>query len=112
METPWYLCRKHINLHIYMYIQKLSFLMKISRRNALSAMALGSAGLAVPASLAGKEVLSPSKFSYCLNTSTISGNNPGLLSYIKIASSAGTMALRFGSGMCRQRLMKVIPCPS
>jgi len=63
--------------------------MHISRRNALSTMALGSAGLAVPASLAGKELASPSEFSYCLNTSTISGKNPGLLSYVKIASSAG-----------------------
>ena len=63
--------------------------MKISRRNALSTMALGSVGLTLSSSLAGKEAATPAKFSYCLNTSTISGKNPGLHSYVKIASSAG-----------------------
>jgi sugar phosphate isomerase/epimerase len=63
--------------------------MKISRRNALSAMALGSLGVTVPVSLLGKDAASPSKFRYCLNTSTISGNNPGLLKYIDIAAAAG-----------------------
>ncbi len=63
--------------------------MKISRRNALSTMALGTAGIALPTRLTGKESVSPSSFRYCLNTSTISGNNPGLLSYVEIASQAG-----------------------
>jgi len=63
--------------------------MKMSRRNALSALALGTVGVTVPASLAGKEAAAPSKFRYCLNTSTISGNNPGLHSYVEIASRAG-----------------------
>ena len=63
--------------------------MKMSRRNALSAMALGTLGVAGPVSLAGKDVTSLSKFRYCLNTSTISGQNPGLLKYIDIAAAAG-----------------------
>jgi sugar phosphate isomerase/epimerase len=63
--------------------------MKMSRRNALSAMALGTIGVTVPASLAGKDVSSASKFRYCLNTSTISGGNPGLHFYVEIASRAG-----------------------
>jgi len=63
--------------------------MKMSRRNALSAISLGALGLAAPTSLAGKDSSAPAKFSYCLNTSTISGNNPGLLTYVEIASSAG-----------------------
>jgi sugar phosphate isomerase/epimerase len=63
--------------------------MRISRRNALSAMALGTLGLTNPVPLRGEESNIPSKFRYCLNTSTISGKNPGLLKYIEIASKAG-----------------------
>lgn len=63
--------------------------MKISRRNALSSMALGSVGLTLPSSLAAKEAAKSSQFRYCLNTSTISGINPGLLGYVEIASKAG-----------------------
>jgi 2-keto-myo-inositol isomerase len=63
--------------------------MKISRRNALSALALGSLGVTAPVSLLGKEARSQSRFRYCLNTSTISGKNPGLLAYVDIASKAG-----------------------
>jgi 2-keto-myo-inositol isomerase len=63
--------------------------MRISRRNALSAMALGTLGLTNPVPLRGEVSKSPSTFRYCLNTSTISGKNPGLLKYIEIASKAG-----------------------
>jgi 2-keto-myo-inositol isomerase len=63
--------------------------MKISRRTALSAMAMGSLGISVPASLNGKESASASKFRYCLNTSTISGQELDLIRYIDIASAAG-----------------------
>jgi len=63
--------------------------MKISRRNALSTLALGSAGITVPLGLKAKGNPSPSQFRYCLNTSTISGKNPGLLKYVEIASQAG-----------------------
>lgn len=63
--------------------------MLISRRNALSSLALGTVGLAVPASLTAKRGPSPSRFRYCLNTSTISSENPGLHAYVDIASKAG-----------------------
>jgi 2-keto-myo-inositol isomerase len=63
--------------------------MKISRRNALSSLALGALGTSVPSSLAAKDLSTPAEFSYCLNTSTISAKNLGLLAYVKIASSAG-----------------------
>ncbi len=52
-------------------------------------MALGTLGLTNPVPLRGEESNIPSKFRYCLNTSTISGKNPGLLKYIEIASKAG-----------------------
>ncbi len=63
--------------------------MRISRRNALSAMAMGTLGISLPAPLRGEPSDSSGKFRYCLNTSTISGQNPGLLRYIEIASKAG-----------------------
>ena len=52
-------------------------------------MAMGTLGISRPESLHA-HVSDPSlKFRYCLNTSTISANNPGLLKYIEIASKAG-----------------------
>ena len=52
-------------------------------------MAMGTLGISLPESLQA-QVSDPSlKFRYCLNTSTISANNPGLLKYIEIASKAG-----------------------
>ena len=63
--------------------------MKMSRRNALSVVTLGAMGLAVPSSLAGRDSTSLTKFRYCLNTSTISGDSPGLHTYVEIASKAG-----------------------
>jgi len=63
--------------------------MKISRRKVLTTMALGTAGISIPASLAGKAAAAPSKFRYCLNTSTISGQGLDLLKYIEITAAAG-----------------------
>lgn len=63
--------------------------MRISRRNALSAIAMGSLGMAHPLSPRGEKTGTPSKFSFCLNTSTISGQNSGLCKYVEIASRAG-----------------------
>ena len=62
----------------------------ISRRKAITALGLGSAAMALPlSSFARQESPTPSTFRYCLNTSTISGQNPGLLKYIDIAANAG-----------------------
>ena len=63
--------------------------MRMSRRNALSAMAMGALGMTLPTPLRGEISKGSSKFRYCLNTSTISGQDPGLLKYIEIASKAG-----------------------
>ncbi len=63
--------------------------MKISRRNALSTLVLGTAGMMMPSTLSGKGVSSPAGFRYCLNTSTISGNSSGLEAHVAIASEAG-----------------------
>ena len=63
--------------------------MTISRRNALTALAMGAMGIARPLSLRGMVADSFSPFRFCLNTSTISGNDSGLLRYIDLASEAG-----------------------
>lgn len=60
----------------------------ITRRNAIKSISLGT-GLfltnsAVNAQISKKE----SQFSFCLNTSTIMGQNPGMLGYLEIAAKA------------------------
>ena len=52
-------------------------------------MTMGALGMIHTLPLRGEGSNVPSKFRYCLNTSTISGQNPGLLKYIEIASKAG-----------------------
>lgn len=52
-------------------------------------MAMGALGISHPLVLRGEALKSTTNFRYCLNTSTISGKNPGLLKYIEIASKAG-----------------------
>lgn len=54
----------------------------------LSGTAIASSFLA-PIACARASDITDAQFSYCLNTSTISGQNPGLKSYIEIASRAG-----------------------
>lgn len=61
----------------------------ITRRKALSAMALGSAGLVLPRPVIPQRAPGPDRFRYCLNTSTIRGQDPGLPGTIEIASRAG-----------------------
>jgi 2-keto-myo-inositol isomerase len=52
-------------------------------------MALGTLGLTASPLLRAMGSSGAETFSFCLNTSTISGQNPGLLNYIDIASKAG-----------------------
>lgn len=52
-------------------------------------MALGTLAAVSPFHLHGKELENQSTFRYCLNTSTISGQNQGLHKYIEVASKAG-----------------------
>jgi 2-keto-myo-inositol isomerase len=63
--------------------------MNISRRKALSAIALGTVAAGFPIRLRGRETINPANFRFCLNTSTISGNSSGLHRSIEVASQAG-----------------------
>ena len=61
----------------------------INRREALSSIALLSASAMFSKSCTSSQSTGEIEFRYCLNTSTISGQNPGILKYIEIASNAG-----------------------
>ncbi len=61
----------------------------IDRRKTLTLLSTVSTGLLLPHSAKSRDKAEQSVFRYCLNTSTISGQNPGLLKYIEIASKAG-----------------------
>lgn len=52
-------------------------------------MAMGAMGVTRPLPVRGAAISPPVKFRFCLNTSTISGQNSGLLNYVEIASRAG-----------------------
>lgn len=61
----------------------------ITRRNAIKSLSVG-AGLLLTNNAATAQVSQKeSQFSFCLNTSTIMGQKPGLLGYLEIASKAG-----------------------
>ena len=71
----------------------------ISRRKAIASLAMGSAALSFPLAALSREgpgsnerkkpVTGESKFRYCLNASTISGQKPDLHKQVEIASKAG-----------------------
>jgi len=61
----------------------------INRRKAIASIALISSSTLFPTSCISKQNQLKGAFRFCLNTSTISGKNPGLLKYIEIASIAG-----------------------
>ncbi|MDO9551734.1 sugar phosphate isomerase/epimerase [Rhodonellum sp.] len=60
----------------------------LSRRNMIKTMGLG-AGTLMTTQLQGQTPPKASQFSFCLNTSTISGQKPGLKAYLDIAAKAG-----------------------
>lgn len=61
----------------------------MNRRNALQTLAITSGAIAAaPAAFASKQKLK-NKFRFSLNTSTISGQKPGIEKYIDIAARAG-----------------------
>jgi len=60
----------------------------ISRRKIIKAIGVSPALILAPQFSEAKAPIA-SSFSYCLNTSTIRGQNPGILKYIEIASEAG-----------------------
>lgn len=59
------------------------------RRNILKGLTLLSATTLLTKPTNAHPLLKKSKFSYCLNTSTIRGQNPGIEKYIEIAAEAG-----------------------
>ncbi len=61
----------------------------ISRRNAIKSLGLGAGALFTSNSVQAAPLQQSSQFSYCLNTSTIMGQKPGLLGYLDIAARAG-----------------------
>lgn len=60
----------------------------LSRRNMIKTMGVG-AGALLTTHLHGQSPAKASQFSFCLNTSTISGQKPGLKTYLDIAAKAG-----------------------
>ena len=52
-------------------------------------MAMGALGVSHPFPLRAEGSKESSKFRFCLNTSTISAQNPGLLKYVEVASKVG-----------------------
>jgi 2-keto-myo-inositol isomerase len=60
----------------------------MNRRNALKTLGLAT-GLAFAPEIAFTEQKKASKFKFCLNTSTVRGQNPGLQKSIEIAARAG-----------------------
>lgn len=62
----------------------------ISRRNLIKSLGLSSGALlTAPLAVKASPRKEESKFTYCLNTSTIMGQNPGIEGYIEIAARAG-----------------------
>ena len=61
----------------------------INRRKAISNIALIASSSMFTNACSSQGKTPKGDFRYCLNTSTISGKNPGILKYIEIASEAG-----------------------
>ena len=61
----------------------------INRRKAISNIALLSSTAMLSTSCVSKKEIAQGEFRFCLNTSTISGSDPGILKYIEIAAEAG-----------------------
>ncbi|HSM49041.1 MAG TPA: sugar phosphate isomerase/epimerase family protein [Draconibacterium sp.] len=62
----------------------------ITRRDTLKSLALlGGGAMIMPKTSSGAEKAKPGQFSYCLNTSTISGQKVGFLKEFEITSKAG-----------------------
>lgn len=61
----------------------------MNRRDVIKSAGLVSALAMVPQLAFSQRKQSPAKFKYCLNTSTIRGQKPGLVKYVEIAAQAG-----------------------
>ena len=61
----------------------------LTRRNLFKTAGLATAAALLPQAGFAKSAKKDATFRFCLNTSTIRGQNPGLLKYLDIASEAG-----------------------
>lgn len=61
----------------------------MNRRDAIKSAGLGAGILLAPQLSFSQEKKSPTQFKFCLNTSTIRGQKPGVEKYIEIAAKAG-----------------------
>jgi len=61
----------------------------INRRKAIENIALVTTSTLLSTSCTQKQPVEQGNFRYCLNTSTVSGQDPGILKYIEIAADAG-----------------------
>jgi sugar phosphate isomerase/epimerase len=75
----------------------------ISRRNMIRTLGLG-AGVLMSPNLKADPTQNRGRFSYCLNTSTISGKKLGVRKYIEIAAKAGYDGIELWIGDIQQYL--------
>jgi len=61
----------------------------LNRRNILKTLGAASMASALPLDLRANTVPKKTKFRFCLNTSTISGQKLGIVKYVEIAAAAG-----------------------
>jgi len=67
----------------------------ISRREVLKTAGIATLGFIAPASVFSGKKSGDIKFEYCLNTSTLKGQNQGVLKSLEIASRAGYESVEF-----------------
>jgi 2-keto-myo-inositol isomerase len=78
----------------------------ISRRELFKTAGVASFAALIPGNLLASPETKEVKFRYCLNTSTVSGNKPGIEEYIRIASAAGYDGIELWVSDVREYLNK------
>ncbi|MGE5394259.1 MAG: sugar phosphate isomerase/epimerase family protein [Candidatus Saccharibacteria bacterium] len=84
----------------------------LTRRNLLKTASLAAVASAIPFASFSNQEKEYSPFRFCLNTSTIREQNPGLLNYIDIASRAGYDGIELWVDDVKQYLSKGNPASS
>jgi sugar phosphate isomerase/epimerase len=79
----------------------------MKRRNALRTLGAVGAAVTMPIHQKGKDLWKKrTVFTYCLNTSTISGQKPGIVTYIDLAATAGYDGIEIWMNDLRAYLQK------